>query len=90
MYDAGASDKWTGWAAFKSAVAAKMNASEEEAEVVADKRVKVNVVANGKKIADGYAEDGVTYVPVRSVAETLGARVTWDSATNTVTITDGK
>lgn len=49
--------------------------------------VPVNVVVNGKKIADGKLEAGVTYVPVRAVAEALGASVTWDGASMTVTIT---
>jgi hypothetical protein len=31
---------------------------------------------------------GVLYVPLRQVAETLGAKVNWDAATQTVTVTE--
>ncbi len=33
--------------------------------------------------------EGRTYVPARFVAESLGAKVVWNEATGTVTITDG-
>lgn len=50
---------------------------------------KVKVTVNGQKISDGLQDTakGVTYVPVRSVAEALGAAVVWDAATGTVKIT---
>lgn len=55
--------------------------------VKAPEREIVSVIVNGKKIADGYVENGVTYVPVRSVAEALGASVAWDGGvTSTVTV----
>ncbi|MNC68202.1 hypothetical protein D3C75_1187700 [compost metagenome] len=59
-----------------------------------EQNVKSDVVAavkvNGVKIADGRMENGVTYVPVRAVAEALGAPVGYDSATRTVEITSGR
>lgn len=72
MYDGG---KWTGWEAFKKLVVAKM-AGEEETEMK-----KVEVYVNDKKLVDGLYDDkaGITYVPVRSVAESFGATVGWDS-----------
>ena len=37
--------------------------------------------------APAFIEDGRTYLPVRFVAENLGATVTWNGDTQTVTIT---
>ncbi|KWX88960.1 hypothetical protein AMQ83_03485 [Paenibacillus riograndensis] len=48
------------------------------------------VKVNGAKIADGRLENGVTYVPVRAVAEALGASVEYDSVTRTIEITSGR
>lgn len=47
----------------------------------------VNVTANGSPVSNGFEVDGVSYIPVRAVAETLGAKVAWDQATSTVKIT---
>ncbi len=47
---------------------------------------KINVVVTGKKVTDGYVEDGVTHTPSRAVAEALGAKVRWDKESNTVII----
>jgi len=44
------------------------------------------VKVNGVKVADGVLEKGITYVPVRIIAEALGAQVGYDSATRTVEI----
>jgi hypothetical protein len=55
--------------------------------------VIVNVDGKAKKLADGHLTNGVTYAPVRAVAEALGdmlgvhVSVAWDAKTNTVTIT---
>ncbi|KTD85030.1 M15 family metallopeptidase [Paenibacillus etheri] len=46
------------------------------------------VKVNGVKVADGVLEKGITYVPVRIIAEALGAQVGYDSATRTVEITN--
>lgn len=48
---------------------------------------KVNVIVNGKQIADGKLEHGVTYVPLRAIGEALGAKVVWDNKTKTATVT---
>ena len=37
-----------------------------------------------------YLKNDRTFVPIRFIAETLGFKVTWDEATETVTMTDGK
>lgn len=50
------------------------------------------LVANGRYlyIADGVeAVNGVTMVPVRVLAKAIGASVSWDAATDTVTVTSG-
>ncbi|WP_434750273.1 N-acetylmuramoyl-L-alanine amidase [Paenibacillus amylolyticus] len=82
MYDGGA---WTGWGLFKAAVQAKLNEKVADANVKKD--VIVSVVVNGKKVTDGVLDGGTTYTPARAVAEALGAKVTWDAKTKTVTIT---
>jgi murein DD-endopeptidase MepM/ murein hydrolase activator NlpD len=38
----------------------------------------IGVVVAGKKVGSGYMIDGVSYVPVRIVAESLGASVAFD------------
>ncbi len=51
-------------------------------------RLEATVKVNGTALAEkGYVEKGVTYVPVRAVAEALGAKVKWDGAAKTVEIT---
>ncbi|WP_449600287.1 N-acetylmuramoyl-L-alanine amidase [Paenibacillus sp. Marseille-Q9583] len=82
MYDSG---KWTGWAAFKALVDAKLNPVKQEA---ADMIVnKANVVINGCKAKDGVLIDGAVYVPLRDVSDKLGAAIAWDNVTKTATIT---
>jgi peptidoglycan LD-endopeptidase CwlK len=51
------------------------------------KDVIVRVLVDGKKVADGVADNGVTYTPARAVAEALGATVDYDGKTKTMTIT---
>lgn len=82
MYDGGT---WAGWGLFKAAVQAKLN--EGKADVDVKKDVIVSVVVNGKKVTEGVLDGGTTYTPARAVAEALGAKVTWDAKTKTVTIT---
>ncbi len=61
---------------------------QKGAESVSSTRTEANIKVNGRALAEkGYVEKGVTHVPVRAVAEALGARVTWDGVTNTVDIT---
>jgi flagellar protein FlgJ len=51
---------------------------------------KIDVYFNGKKLTAGLYDDkaGVTYVPVRSVAESLGAAVKWDNKAKRVDLTN--
>ncbi|SMF88120.1 N-acetylmuramoyl-L-alanine amidase [Paenibacillus uliginis N3/975] len=56
----------------------------EAAATVSD---KVTVIVNGKRIADGKLESGVTYVPLRAVGEALDAKVGWEKETKTATLT---
>lgn len=47
----------------------------------------INVVVDGKVISgDVILKDGVTYVPIRKVAESMGAYVTYNEDTNTAII----
>ena len=51
-----------------------------------------DATVNAKKVPMGITPqqvDGVTYVPLRFVAETFGAEVGFDAATGAITITDG-
>lgn len=50
---------------------------------------KLNLVVNGQKIdnAEPKLIDNTTYVPLRVVAELLGATIGWDGDTYTVTVT---
>ncbi|CAM4468634.1 S1-C subfamily serine protease [Paenibacillus endophyticus] len=48
---------------------------------------QLQVIVDGKKIslsAAAYAENGVTYVPMRDIFKALGASVTWESKTQTI------
>lgn len=50
----------------------------------------VTATVNGQAVtldAPAFIENDRTYMPVRFVAETLGAAVAWDGATSTATIT---
>ena len=49
-----------------------------------------DAIVNGKKVtldSPALIENGRTYLPVRFIAESLGAAVEWDGATSTATIT---
>ena len=51
---------------------------------------KGQIFMNGKEVtldSPAIIENSRTYLPVRFVAETLGATVAWDGATSTATIT---
>ncbi|TCN01163.1 flagellar protein FlgJ [Paenibacillus sp. BK033] len=49
----------------------------------------ITVYVNGKKIDDGLYDDskGITYVPVRTLAEALGAKVQWNGQEKRVDLT---
>lgn len=81
MYDGG---KWTGWDAFKAQVDAKLNPKQEAEDVVVN---KANVVIDGCKAKDGVLIDGAVYVPLREVADKLGAAIAWDNASKTAKVT---
>lgn len=48
------------------------------------------VVVNGKEIGEGVMVGDRVYVPLRSVGETMGAAVSWDSNTNTAYVSSGQ
>lgn len=83
MYDGG---RWTGWTAFKNLVDYKIKTGGKSM----DKDIKVAVLVNGRKVADGVLDAGTTYTPARAIAEALGATVSYDATTKTVSITSKK
>lgn len=73
-------------AAAVDAVYERIKPKEEQAVKI---EKKVDVLVNGKKITDGWLDSGVTYVPVRMVAEAMGAQIAYNATANTVEITTG-
>ncbi len=64
------------WSEFKMGVARELQ--------------QVRVMVNGSYLElDAFIRNGVTYAPVRAVAEALGANVQWDSLNRIVSITTG-
>jgi N-acetylmuramoyl-L-alanine amidase len=68
-------------------IAKYLGLKKKETANQGNKDNKVEVLVNGKKVADGVLENGTTYTPARAVAEALGATVMYDPATKTVNIT---
>ncbi|WP_339309782.1 N-acetylmuramoyl-L-alanine amidase [Paenibacillus sp. FSL k6-2145] len=86
MYDDG---KWTGWSLFKAAVNVKLGQidKQKEDEAAMD---KATVIVNGKKIKDGVLIKGETFVPLRAVGESIGAKIGWDNKSKTATLSTSK
>lgn len=53
------------------------------------KELNTPIFINGELKGKGFIEKSVTYIPLRSVSETLGAIVHWDSPTKTATLSKG-
>lgn len=51
---------------------------------------EISVRVDGVKITPGYLIDGVSYAPVRALAESLGATIGWDATSKTADITRNK
>lgn len=51
---------------------------------------RVNIVVNGKVMPQGYLIGGLTYVPIRTVSEALGATIGWNQKTKTASLNGGK
>lgn len=51
--------------------------------------VRTPIAMSGKVVAEGFSEQGVTYVPLRIVSEMLGAIVDWYTETKTIKISKG-
>lgn len=49
----------------------------------------VTIELEGEQVKDGILINGVTYVPVRSIAEACGLQVGWDQVGKKVTLTKG-
>jgi len=63
------------------------NSQENKKPIVSG---EVNVVVDGKQIANGYLINNTTYVPLRAIGEAIDANVNWDQKTQTATITTKK
>lgn len=73
-------------AAAAAAPAAKtIEAVYNNIKLVVNSREVIPKDVNGKTV-EPFIADGTAYLPVRAVAETLGAEVDWDEKTNTVLI----
>ncbi|AIQ70404.1 M15 family metallopeptidase [Paenibacillus graminis] len=60
----------------------RINGGEDEV----NKDVEISITLNGVKLTAGVLDNGTTYVPVRALAEALGAKVTYDPASKTVNV----
>ena len=69
------------WDSFIKKVKAYMTAETS-------KEIPVKVNYNGKQITEGFARDGVTYVPIRAVAEGMKKKVGWNPKEKVVDIND--
>jgi peptidoglycan L-alanyl-D-glutamate endopeptidase CwlK len=58
------------------AVLALINPPKEGVDMIVN---KASVIINGEAAADGVLIDGKVYVPLREVADKLGAAITWDN-----------
>ncbi|CAH1194590.1 hypothetical protein PAECIP111892_01752 [Paenibacillus auburnensis] len=65
------------------AILALIKPKQEAVEVIVN---KANVIIDGCKAKDGVLIDGAVYVPLREVADKLGATITWDNASKTASI----
>ncbi|WP_425622476.1 N-acetylmuramoyl-L-alanine amidase [Brevibacillus borstelensis] len=72
------------WSKFKVDVETALKPNPQTAQKSVD---KVLVEINGKRLAvTGYLKDGVSWLPVRAVAEAVGGKVEWCAATRQVTV----
>jgi len=80
--------KWSGWVSFVATVAKELDdIKRKENESMAVKYEEVTVTVNGKDVGEvGWLTAGVTRAPVRAIAEALGAKVSYDPKSKTVSI----
>lgn len=72
------------WAKFKADVELLLRPNPQPVSKPVD---KVSVEINGKRLAvTGYLKDGVSWLPVRAVAEAVGGKVEWFAETRQVTV----
>lgn len=80
-----ADGKWTGWEKFKQRVQKRLEGLKVANEIKIPElgNVKIQV---GEQELQGIVIDGVSYAPVRPLAEALGKQVGWEQQTKTVTV----
>ncbi|OPG98928.1 hypothetical protein B2I21_09720 [Chryseobacterium mucoviscidosis] len=62
----------------------KSDSSDKKGDEDMDKAI---VIVNGEKIKDGVLINGETYVPLRAIGESIGAKIGWDNKSKTATLT---
>lgn len=79
--------KWTGWQQFVQQIDARLRGLKTSTNQIKRNSTEATLIVNGKKLEHkGEVKNGVTYVPIRAIAEALGATVKWDRQTQTVKI----
>jgi N-acetylmuramoyl-L-alanine amidase len=72
------------WAKFKEDVKKLLTANPQPAQKPVD---KVSIEINGKRLSvQGYLRDGVSWLPIRAVAEAVGGKVEWCACTKQVRV----
>ncbi|WP_024985063.1 N-acetylmuramoyl-L-alanine amidase [Brevibacillus borstelensis] len=72
------------WAKFKDDVQRLLTGNPQQAKKTVD---KVSIEINGKRLSvQGYLRDGVSWLPVRAVAEAIGGKVEWCEDTQQVRV----
>jgi len=79
--------KWTGWKQFVQQIDTRLKELKASTNQIKRNSIEAALIVNGKKLEyKGEVKNGVTYVPIRAIAEALGATIKWDSQTQTVKI----
>ncbi|KZE44162.1 N-acetylmuramoyl-L-alanine amidase [Brevibacillus parabrevis] len=72
------------WSKFKDEVQKLLTGNPQPAQNPVD---KVSIEVNGKRLAAaGYLKDGVSWLPIRTIAEAVGGKVEWCATTKQVKV----
>lgn len=78
------------WSQFLNMVDRELVASNTPQPKPEPPKDGVTIEADGKQVQDGIIIGGVTYAPVRALAEAYGLQVKWNQAQQKVTVTKGR